>query len=207
MKSFTSGDANKVVRNVGEGRGLESWRRLHAEYDPTSSMCRVAILGMVQNPPRCEKIEELGKALSDWLERKRQYEDFTDEKGEPCRVSSDSLMAAMYKIMPKALEEAVMFKSDEFESFDALFDRLLAYSGTRHSMTMKDVAQKRNASSPDDMDIGAFGNQGKGADRKANVQCWVCFGYGHYGKECPRNAKGKGNDDSKGQGKTYEIKG
>ena len=103
MTSFTSGDANKVVRNVGEGRGLESWRRLHAEYDPTSSMRRVAILGTVQNPPRCEKIEELGKALSDWLERKRQYEDFTDEKGEPCRVSSDSLMAAMYKIMPKAL--------------------------------------------------------------------------------------------------------
>ena len=67
LTSFTTGDANKVVRNSGEGQGLEAWRRLHNEYDPTSSMRRVTILGHVQNPPKCEKIEELGGALEDWL--------------------------------------------------------------------------------------------------------------------------------------------
>ena len=76
LTSFTTGDANKIVRNVGPGRGLEAWRRLHAEFDPTSSMRRVAILGQVQNPARYERVEELGKALEDWLEKKRQYETF-----------------------------------------------------------------------------------------------------------------------------------
>ena len=55
LTRFTTGDANKIVRNVGSGKGLEAWRRLHAEFDPTSSMRRVAILGQVQNPVKCEK--------------------------------------------------------------------------------------------------------------------------------------------------------
>ena len=38
LTSFTSGEANKIVRNVGDGRGLEAWRRLHAEYDPTDGL-------------------------------------------------------------------------------------------------------------------------------------------------------------------------
>eukprot|EP00971_Amphidinium_carterae_P112545 2228820-Amphidinium_carterae.1 len=46
LVSFTTGDANRVVRNAGEGQGLEAWRRLTNEYDPTSSMRRVSILGM-----------------------------------------------------------------------------------------------------------------------------------------------------------------
>ena len=65
--SFTVGAANKVVRNAGTGQGLEAWRRLHNEYDPTSAMRRVTILGMVQNPQKVEKIEDLGKALEDGL--------------------------------------------------------------------------------------------------------------------------------------------
>ena len=59
--SFTTDAANRIVRNAGEGNGLEAWRRLHSEYDPTSSMRRVAIL----------QVEDLGGALEDWLSKKR----------------------------------------------------------------------------------------------------------------------------------------
>ena len=38
LVSFTSDAANRIVRNSGEGNGLEAWRRQHSEYDPTSSM-------------------------------------------------------------------------------------------------------------------------------------------------------------------------
>ena len=48
---FTTDAPNRIVRNAGEGNGLEAWRRLHGEYDPSSSMRRVAILQQVQNPP------------------------------------------------------------------------------------------------------------------------------------------------------------
>eukprot|EP00435_Cladocopium_sp_Y103_P074892 s153_g52.t1 len=56
LVSFTTGEANKVVRNSGV-EGLEAWRRLSNEFDPTSAMRRVVILGMVQNPPKVQRIE------------------------------------------------------------------------------------------------------------------------------------------------------
>ena len=88
---------------------MEGWRPLHSEYDPTSSMRRVAFLQLVQNPLRCQRVEDLGVALEDWLSKKRQYEMFTDRNGRPCQASDDSLVAAMFRLMPKNLEETVMF--------------------------------------------------------------------------------------------------
>lgn len=43
LVSFTTGEANKVVRNAGSD-GVEAWRRLLNEFDPTSAMRRVVIL-------------------------------------------------------------------------------------------------------------------------------------------------------------------
>ena len=86
---FTNDAANRIVRNSGEGNGLEAWRRL-SEYDPTSSMRRVAILQQVQNPSRCQRVEDLGSALEDWLSKKRQYEMFTDRNG-PARHQTTAL--------------------------------------------------------------------------------------------------------------------
>ena len=86
---FTTDAANRIVRNSGEGHGLEAWRRL-SEYDPTSSMRRVAILQQVQNPSRCQRVEDLGSALEDWLSKKRQYEMFTDRNG-PARHQTTAL--------------------------------------------------------------------------------------------------------------------
>ena len=82
LVSCTPDAPNQIVRNAGEGNGLEAWRRLHGEYDTTSSMRRVAILQQVQHPPRCQRVEDLGSALEDWLSRKRQYEMFSDRGGD-----------------------------------------------------------------------------------------------------------------------------
>ena len=120
--SYTTDAANRIARNAGE----EAWRRLHSEYDPTSSTRRVAILQQVQNPPRCQRVQDLGSALEYWLSKKRQYEMFTDRNGRPCQASDDSLVAAMFRLMPKSLEETVMFANED-EGFQELLDRLLAY--------------------------------------------------------------------------------
>ena len=77
LVSFTTGEANKVVRNSGSD-GLEAWGRLTNEFDPTSAMRRVVVLRMVQNPPKCQKIEGLGALLEDWLAKKRQYEEYME---------------------------------------------------------------------------------------------------------------------------------
>merc|ERR1719284_991219 len=97
----------------------------------------VAIL-QIQNPQRCEQIEDLGPALEKWLSKKRQFEMFTDRNGRPCQASDDTLVAAMFRLMPKSLEETVMF-ANENEGFQELFDRLLAYSSTKQSVRMSEI--------------------------------------------------------------------
>ena len=83
------------------------------------------------------RVEQLGTALEDWLTKKRQYEEFTDKNGDSCRVGDDSLFAAMYKLMPKSLEEQVMFASstgDEYENWGDLFNRLVSFASTKHNL-------------------------------------------------------------------------
>ena len=55
----------KVVRTSGEDaddvdQTPDLELKLHHEYDPTSSMRRLTILGYVQNPNTCNRIEDLG---------------------------------------------------------------------------------------------------------------------------------------------------
>ena len=101
LVSFSTDARNRIVWNAGEGNGSEAWMR------------RVAILQQVQNPSRCQRVKDLGPALEDWLSKKRQYEMFTDRNGRPCQASDDSLVAAMFRLMPKNLEETVMFTNED----------------------------------------------------------------------------------------------
>ena len=39
LVSFTIDAPNRIVRNSGEGNGLEAWRRLHSEYDIVHETC------------------------------------------------------------------------------------------------------------------------------------------------------------------------
>ncbi|CAK0827035.1 unnamed protein product, partial [Prorocentrum cordatum] len=177
-------------------QGLEAWRRLHAEYDPASAMRRVVILGKVQNPDKVESIDKLGQALEDWLMRKRQYEEFTDRDGQPCKVSEDSLIAAMYRLAPADLETQLMFNAAEDETFADIFNRLSSYASTKHSLKL-DAKQRNTRRGPDDMDVGALTPQ-----HRPGVQCWKCSKMGHYGKDCRSGGKSLGKKGGKGDGKS-----
>ena len=54
---------------------------------------------------------------------------FTDRNGRPCQASHDSLVAAMFRWMPKSVEKTMFANEDE--GFQELFDRLLAYNSTK----------------------------------------------------------------------------
>lgn len=66
MVSFTTGEANKIVRNVGSNNTLEAWRKLRAQYDPMSAMRRVTILGLVQSPSKCDSVEPSRSSAKRW---------------------------------------------------------------------------------------------------------------------------------------------
>ena len=166
LVSFTTDATNRIVRNAGEGNGLDAWRRLHSEYDPTPPMRRVAILQQLQNPPRCERVEDHGQALEKWLLKKRQYEMFTDRNGRLCETSDDTLVAAVFRLVLNSLEESVIFANED-EGFQELYDRLHAYSSTQQSIRM---SQSKETSEKDDpMDVDALSKgKSKGKEKKGS---------------------------------------
>ena len=180
LVSFTSDAANRIVRTSGEGNGLEAWRRLHSKYDPTSSTRRVAMLQQVQIPPRCERVEDLGPVLEKWLSKKRQHEMFTDRNGRPCRASDDTLVAAMFRLMPKSLEESVMFANDVSRICTTDW---LAYGSTQQSIRMSERKETTEKDDPMDVDAlskgkskgkGKKGSSGKGKGQQRSEQHEQC---------------------------------
>ena len=94
-------------------------------------------------------------------------------------ASDDSLVAAMFWLMPKSLEETVMFANED-EGFQELYDRLLAHSCTKQSIQM--IESKKNTKKDDPMDVDALnkgagkgtskgkGKKSKGKDKPSNAE-------------------------------------
>ena len=66
---------------------------------------------------------------------------FTDCNGRKCKASDDSLLAAMFRLMPKNLEETVMFTNED-EGLQELFDSLVAASSTKQSVKMSERGKR-----------------------------------------------------------------
>ena len=64
---------------------------------------------------------------------------------------ASSLMAAMFRLMPKSLEETVMFANED-EGFQQLFDRPLAYSSTKQSVRMSEIKRQNRRDDPMEVD-------------------------------------------------------
>ena len=88
---------------------------------------------------------------------------FTDRNGRPCQASEDSLVAAMLRLMPRSLEETVIFTNED-EGFQELFDRLLVHSSTKQSILMSE--SKRPTRKDDPMDVDALSK----GPRKGNIE-------------------------------------
>eukprot|EP00972_Heterocapsa_arctica_P039303 5789643-Heterocapsa_arctica.AAC.1 len=87
-----------------------------------------------------------------------------------------------------------MFKSEDYDTFEMIFDKLVSYASTKHSLKLSNTVD-RPAKDPNAMDVGGFN------EKNLNIQCWVFYGHGHIGKDCPTKGKGKGKGKDKG-GKT-----
>ena len=123
---------------------------------------------------------------------------FTDRNGRPCQEFDDSLVAAMFRLMSKSLEETVMFANED-ENFQELYDRLLVYNSTKQSIQMSENKTARK-DDPTDVDALSKGkSKGKGKKEKGQnhvSKCWNCGKTGHWWRDCSEwwwsRGKGKG---------------
>ena len=116
----------------------------------------------------------------------------------------------MFKLMLKCLEETVMFTNED-ESFQELFDRLLAHSSTKQSVKMNEF--RKQSWRDDPMDVHALsrekkkekGKKGPGGSGKGNkdqnhmndVKFWNCGRSGHYGRDCREVVRRQGKRKEK----------
>ena len=100
-----------------------------------------------------------------------------------------------------------MFKADDYEKFEDLFDRLVTFASTKHSLKLDTggagsgggAGSRGRARDPRAMEVDALGKgKGeKGRDRMATAQCWVCGKYGRHGRDCKRHQKkGRGKGEN-----------
>ena len=131
---------------------------------------------------------------------------FTDRNGRPCQASDDSLVAVMFRLMPKKLEETV----------NEDFDRLLAYRSTKQSVRMSEIKRQNRRDDPMQVDACSKGKRkgkkglvglgkGKGQNQVSNVKCWNCGKSGHYASDC-RERERSGQEETKEAERTKEVK-
>ena len=93
---------------------------------------------------------------------------FTARDGRPCQASDDSLVAPRFRLMPKSLEETVMFTNED-EGFQDLLDRLLTYSSTKQSVKMSEIRKESRRDDP--MDVDALRKSKTNGERQQRPCC------------------------------------
>ena len=96
-----------------------------------------------------------------------------------------------------------MFKSEDYDSFEQLFDRLSSLSSTEQSLKINgkpvQVGSKRD---PNAMDVDALGKgKAKGDTRKSSTRYWLRSAYERTSRDCANKGKGKSKSSSSGKGK------
>merc|ERR1739836_186912 len=66
LKDNTSGTAAAVIRGNTGGVGLESWRRLHAQFNPKTIRGTLQSQHLEQHPRGAKKLSELPGCLAEW---------------------------------------------------------------------------------------------------------------------------------------------
>ena len=216
--------------SCGEGRGLELWRRLHAEaYGSTPQVLGVKTSKFMQ-PERCSNTAALHEQLPIW--RKLEEELKLQKLIVPDWVKINGLE----NLLPETLL-AKMVAQSELETYSDeirwVEKQIVHYQGNTHASLLAKAKGRANLANVEETEEGkdeeeaeheeekkyltkddllAMGfsgspkgkgkdGGGKGDDRK----CWNCGGTGHIARGCHKpSEKGKGKGGWKGQWNGYD---
>ena len=105
---MTEGEAYDLTQDVN---GLESWRRLHRRFDPSTGGRKRNLLRMVINPGRC-KLDELQGRLSAWEVMVRRYEHM-----ERAPLPDGLKLAGLEALVPAELENHLLLNANRISTY------------------------------------------------------------------------------------------
>ena len=78
LVSLCRDEALTIVRNSAKGHGLDAWRRMCKEYEPTTDQANLRLLKRVLQPAQ-QSIDGLRTAMETWERASREYQTRTSE--------------------------------------------------------------------------------------------------------------------------------
>lgn len=198
----------RLLRQIPDSNGLETWRQLHNLYTPRTKARSMAILSAIMGFPAFKSDRTL-------LEQVQTLERLGDEyqKTPGNNISDDILLTTLIRSLPRAVQQHIQLGMTNATTYQEVKDRVVACERVSSTWTRDKILVECGATqlgavtsyaSPGDtgsspMEVNLVqkgkGKKGKGADK----------GKGK-GKPC-NNGKGKvqkGQDSGKGK---YSAKG
>ena len=148
LVSLCRDEALTIVRNSAKGHGLDAWRRLCKEYEPTNDQANLRLLKKVLQPKQ-QNLDTLRTAIETWEREYRLYCERTTED-----LSDSVRRLTLQSMCPQALQEHLEFHSARLNSYPVLRAEIDAY-----------LEVKTAVGAPIPMDLDALKGKGKGKDK------------------------------------------
>ena len=96
LSNKTEGEALNCIRTVGKGNGVEAWRKLHAEYPPSTATQAMGYMTRILTHCAAKDVEHAMATSNVFEENVRCYE----ECGSRYRLEEVVRLAKLQQIMP-----------------------------------------------------------------------------------------------------------
>ena len=106
LSNKIEGDALNCIRNVEKGNGVEAWRKLHAEYRPSSATQAMAYMVKILTQSPAKDADHATASLNQFEEHIRAYE----ECGERYKLDEVVKLARLRQLMPINIQEFLALK-------------------------------------------------------------------------------------------------
>ena len=191
LSDRVSGEAMTQIRSTKAGDGLMAWKRLYANFNPTTLS---GTLMKIIEAVRPNKVKDVKKVNGEILEWEKKYREAGDDVKD---ISDRGRTAILASMLPDEIYEVVIQNVEKGEyTYQATKEKVI-------SMVTSRIARDEYKT----MEIGLAGEKDVDFDIDAvnmNTKCYQCGGFGHISRNCP---KGKGVGKGIKGGKGFEGKG
>jgi hypothetical protein len=187
----TDPDAAANLRGITDLTGFTAWNKLSMKFNPNTLAKMIQAINSVVSPALCKGVQQVEVEMEQWLENVRVLRDKLN-----LEFPIPALLALLPTMMPSCIKDHLTMNLHKAWSLQDVLDKVRVAASNRTSMTATssgptrmdvDLAEEWCNCEEDDCEVEVVG---------ANVVCYNCSGYVHFGPDCPSKvgkAKVKGN--------------